>query len=143
MGCKMSAELSQPRIVKRILPPEEWDSALMSNGKSLREIFHEQGGEFPDPRFGEMHIIEIDNRIAAFGVLQLVPHLDPVMVDESFQGSPIGLMLKIVHSVEDRLRESEGRGYFIFANNEVVAGMAERLDFKRQSHITLFKEIGG
>jgi ribosomal protein S18 acetylase RimI-like enzyme len=136
----MSAE-QQPRISKRVLPPSEWEFAEVSSGKTLVEVFLEEGGELPDPRFAEIHVVEIDGEIVGFGVLQLVPHLDPVWVAPSLRGNGIGVGLAVVEMVESRLRESDGKAYFCFVNNIVVKGLVERIGFKEYPSEVMYKDI--
>ena len=99
-------------MIYRLLPPSEWDV--------LSARFATYGGRLPDPRTSQIAVAEEDGVIVGFLVLQFVPHLEPLWIDEAHRGKVY--WPKLQRLLEDHLDAGD---YFVFAPTDRMAELAD------------------
>ncbi len=99
----------------RMLMVEEW-------GK-LQPLLDQEGWKMPDPRTASVWVAEENDEIMAMIVLQLVMHLEPMIVKSKAKGNIDFLKLASVVD-EDLMANAPGAGYYLFVNRAALAKLA-------------------
>lgn len=101
-----------PAFTIRQLLPDEWIS--------LRPTFVEQGSDLPHPEFARILVAERDGTRIGFLVIQLVPHLEPIYVEEASRGTGVSLAL----AKAAQAQFPAGIHYYAFVPNPTIEALA-------------------
>lgn len=103
----------------RVLPAGEWPR--------IRAKFEEQGYDLatvPNSAMSRAAVCEVDGRIVSFLFLQLVPHAEPIHIDDDQRGKVS--WLRMLHMVEGLM--PPGSEYFVLAPDKKVETMCDLAD---------------
>lgn len=102
-------------FTERWLPVDEWHK--------VAGVFAAQQKSLPAPELARIRVAEEGDRIVGFLVWQLVPHVEPLWIDESYRGRVWWPKL-----LEAAMAECSSA--YVFAPDAHIAGMAEAMGFE-------------
>lgn len=103
----------------------KYDWLLPSDFHTLEPIFQEYGGDLPDPNLSAIRVARNDEgRIVGFAVLQLIPHLEPMFIEEGYRAKVNWREFQT--AIEGLFDKDRGGSYYIFPSDERIAKLCKR-----------------
>jgi RimJ/RimL family protein N-acetyltransferase len=97
----------------------------------LKRFYREEGSKInPSQSLFTAAVAELeDETIVGMLGFELVPHVGPLFVRESYRGQ--GLAGRLYGIVEDQLDKRPGTGYYTFPSNDASRRVAEKLGLEK------------
>jgi len=121
------------KLIYRKLPPDEWGR--------LKPLFEFLDAFLPDSIAAQCAVAEDGAHIAGFLMMQLVPHSEPLWIDEAYRGRVNFKRLQSIIEPKDVSKALCVPGLLVIAETDTVARMAELCGYRQVPGTVWIKDL--